>query len=226
MVVAIQKTTLSDYPHTIASILFFSGCNFRCPYCYNHELVLQTRSPLDIEYALDELASRRKYIDGVVISGGEPTLDWRLKDILAHIKHMGLQVKLDTNGSCPQVIQDLMEESLIDYIAMDIKSDMDTYPAIAGVKMNISRIEESLDIILKGEIDYEFRTTVIPVFHTRNTFENIGCRVKHARMYFLQQFIPERTLDPSFETVHPYPLETLRRFGAILEAHGCTVGIR
>jgi pyruvate formate lyase activating enzyme len=226
MVTAIQKTTLLDYPHTIASILFFSGCNFRCPYCYNYELVLQTRPPLDVESILCELDHRRRYIDGVVISGGEPTLDWRLEDILVRIKEMGFSVKLDTNGSHPEVIQRLIEQSLVDYIAMDIKSDIATYPLVTGVHIDTDCIEDSMDILLHADISYEFRTTVVPVFHTRETFEAIGWRVKHARKYVLQQFIPERTLDPSFEQIVPYSRDVLQEFQTVLESHGCTVEIR
>lgn len=226
MVVAIQKTTLLDYPGTLASILFFSGCNFRCPYCYNYELVLQTRPPLDIEKTLGDLAVRKKYVDGVVISGGEPTLDWRLKEVMSRIKGMGLSIKLDTNGSQPRILEDLIEESLVDYVAMDIKTDIDSYPAVTRVKIDPEIIEDSIDIILNGNIDYEFRTTVVPVFHTRETFEKIGPLVRNARKYFLQQFIPERTLDPAFEHILPYSREILWQFREILESYGCNTDIR
>jgi pyruvate formate lyase activating enzyme len=188
--------------------------------------VLQTHTPLDIEGALCELAARKKYIDGVVISGGEPTLDRKLRDLMSLIKEMGLLIKLDTNGSRPGVIQDLIEESLVDYLAMDIKTDIDTYPAVTGVETDPRAIEDSIDIILHAGIDYEFRTTVVPVFHTRETFEAIGPLVRNARKYFLQQFIPERTLDPAFEHVRPYPREVLQQFRAVLERYGCAVDIR
>ncbi len=214
-----QKTSLIDYPKNISSVLFLSRCNFRCPYCHNRDLVLDTLPPLDEEEILHQLAARKKYIDGVVITGGEPTIYNDLPDLITRIREISLLVKLDTNGSNPSMLRNLLDQELLDYVSMDIKSDLEAYSEAAGVEVDTAVIEESIDILKSSDIAYEFRTTVVPPFYNATIAENIGKLINNARKYYLQQFVPKNTLDPKFEEIAPYPPHVLQQFAEILQPY-------
>ena len=172
-----NKTTLLDYPEHIAATVFTGGCNFRCPFCHNGELVLDPgcQPLIPEEEVLAYLKKRQGILQGVCVTGGEPTLQKDLKDFLRKIKELGYPIKLDTNGYMPGVLWDLMQEHLIDYVAMDIKASRDNYARAAGLPhMDISRIEESIGILKSSGIPYEFRTTVVRGIHTVVEFEKIG----------------------------------------------------
>ncbi|MCK4472458.1 MAG: anaerobic ribonucleoside-triphosphate reductase activating protein [Anaerolineae bacterium] len=213
------RTSLIDYPGKIATVLFTSGCNFRCPYCQNSELVLHPESLPEIDPAeiFQFLTRRRGLIDGVVITGGEPTLQKGLEDFLRKAKELGpstalrtgLAAKLDTNGYHPQVIRDLLEQRLLDYVAMDIKAPLAKYPLAAGVPVDVQRIEESVRLILSSGTDHEFRTTVVPGIVAPEDVEEMARLIAGAEKYILQQFRPQETLDPRFREVIPYPAQTL-----------------
>ena len=171
-----NKTTLLDYPGLVAATIFTGACNFRCPYCHNAELVLNPSSQPIIpeEEILAHLKKRRGITQGVCITGGEPTLQKDLKDFIKKLKELELKVKLDSNGYKPEVLKDLVKEGLLDYVAMDVKAPLDEYDIIAGVKLDSSKLKESIDFLIEGHVPYEFRTTVVKDFHTRESFEKNG----------------------------------------------------
>lgn len=196
----LQKSSLIDYPGKISAIIFTHGCNFRCPYCHNPEIVsgnsqLETVNRRQI---LDFLNSRRGKLDGGVITGGEPTLHSGLPDFIKEIKVMGFDVKLDTNGTNPQMLERLIDANLIDYVAMDIKGPIEKYSQITGTDVNTDNILKSIESLKTSNIDYEFRTTVVKSQLSRADFEKIGALIKDAPRYYLQRFLPTKTLDESF----------------------------
>ena len=205
------RTSLIDYPVKIAAVLFTSGCNFRCPYCQNSELVLHPEGLPEIDPAeiFKLLTRRRGLIDGVVITGGEPTLQNGLDDFLRKVKELGLAAKLDTNGYHPQILRDLLEQRLLDYVAMDIKAPLAKYPLAAGVPVDVQRIEESVRQILASGIDHEFRTTVVPGIVAPKDVEEMARLIAGAGKYVLQQFRPQGTLVPRFREMAPYPAQML-----------------
>ncbi|MDD2696858.1 MAG: anaerobic ribonucleoside-triphosphate reductase activating protein [Candidatus Pacebacteria bacterium] len=209
----IQKTTLIDYPGRIAATIFLIGCNFRCPFCYSAELVLPEKIKLQPRISekefFDFLGERKGLLEGIVICGGEPTIHKELPDFIKKIKESGFLVKLDTNGSNPRMLRELMDKKLIDYVAMDIKTCREKYDKATGVRVKISDIEESIGMLKEGRTDYEFRTTVVPTVHSKEDILRIAEWIGPAKKYYLQSFRPEKTIDPKFENVKPYPKEFL-----------------
>ena len=188
----IQKLTLVDYPGHPAAILFTGDCNFRCPFCQNASLVLSSSSePLIADEEIFSFLTKRKgMLDGVVVTGGEPTLQKDLIPYLGRLKDLGYLVKLDTNGYRPDVLEKAMESGYVDYVAMDIKTSLDEYPVVAGIKnLDVSRIERSVELLKSGAVDYEFRTTVVEPLHHKENFEKIGELLKGCRRYYLQSFV-------------------------------------
>lgn len=186
-----NKTTLLDYPEHVAATVFTGGCNFRCPFCHNGGLVLSPNweERIEEEEVLSYLKKRQGILEGVCITGGEPTLQKDLRDFICKVKDMGYLVKLDTNGYRPQVLWNLMQEGLLDYVAMDIKASKENYAVAAGVEgLDISRIEESVGILKGGKVPYEFRTTVVKGIHSIEEFEEIGQFLAGSRAYYLQQY--------------------------------------
>ena len=221
-----NKTTLLDYPGLLASTVFTGGCNFRCPYCQNADLVLDpTSQPLiDENDIFDHISKRKGIIQGVCITGGEPTLQKDLEDFVKRLKEHGVKVKLDTNGYRPQVTKKLMENGLLDYVAMDIKSSLDDYGTVAGVKIDPAIIKESVELLKNGPVEYEFRTTVVKELHNKETFEKIGELLSGADKYFLQGYIDsERVIDRRFSS---YTREELEGFVSILGKTIKNVAIR
>jgi len=197
-----QWTTLIDYPGRVATALFTVGCNFRCPFCHNPELVDPDRlaPTLDEGEVLKRLRERVGFIDGVVISGGEPTIQPSFPSFVERVKRLGFLVKLDTNGSRPDVLRELLEEQLVDYVAMDVKGPLDGYDRLTGIHCNVNAVEESIGLIIAGAPDYEFRTTVAPTLG-REDIRRIAERLAGAKRYVLQAFrVPESGLvDPGWE---------------------------
>lgn len=192
MICGIQKTTLIDYPGKIACTIFFYGCNFRCGFCYNPELVIEKPGKIFSEKdILDFLNQRKNKLEGVCITGGEPLLNLS-EDFLRKIKELDYSIKIDTNGTNPKKLKELIDEGLIDYVAMDIKGAKEDYSLIANANVNIKDIEESIKII-SGLSEYEFRTTVLEEFHDKEKIISIGewinsLSIKKPRKYFLQGF--------------------------------------
>ena len=227
MIKGFKGTTLIDFPGKIASIVFVGGCNFRCPYCHNPELVLPSLLEelplLTMEYVLGEIERRNGFIQGVTISGGEP-LTWRdLPELIKGIKSLGLSVKLDTNGYFPERIEELVE--LVDYVAMDIKTSPEKYCVAAGVDVEIDRLRKSIDTV-KGFKDYEFRTTVVPGYVDQKDIQGIGGLVKGAKRFVFQQFRPSKAINQEALNITPYPLVALEGFKRIMEDYVEEVNVR
>ncbi len=228
---SVLPCSLIDYPHTIAAILFTRGCNFRCSYCHNPDLVdparLQVKNSTISEGAiLHFLAKRIGLLEGVVICGGEPTLHQGLAPFLSQVKSLGFKVKLDTNGSRPEVIQDLIQNGLIDYIAMDVKSPITKYTHIVRKDVNANALQESIQLLLSSSIPYEFRTTVIPRYHGLHDLKQMGDHIRGAKHWALQQFRSAITLDPDMRECNPYTLEELQAFALQLGDYAEHIEVR
>ena len=209
----LQKLTLIDYPGRLAATVFLCGCNFRCPWCYSSELVLpekiKNQPKISEKEFFDFLKERKTLLEGLVLCGGEPTYHKELPDLIKKIKKLGFLVKLDTNGSNPKMIKKLIDNKLIDYVAMDVKLPKERYPKIYGKRVKIKNIEESIKILKNEKIDSEFRTTVVPTILKKEDILKIARWISPAKKYYLQNFRPEKTLDPKFEKIKPYPQEYL-----------------
>jgi pyruvate formate lyase activating enzyme len=191
LISGLQKLTLLDYPGQVACTVFTGGCNFRCPFCHNSPLVLpeQLAHDTDEEQVLSFLSKRVGVLDGVAITGGEPLLHKDIGDFLAKVKAMGYKIKLDTNGSFPDLLMALVRDKLIDRVAMDIKNAPELYPATIGVSnVDMAAIERSKEFLLSGAIDYEFRTTVVKGLHTEESLLTAAKWISGAKEYYLQQF--------------------------------------
>ena len=199
-----QKTSLLDFPQKIACIVFTPRCNFQCGYCHNPELNGKKEAVIELPSFFSFLESRKGKLDGIVITGGEPTLQKGLYQFIFEIKSKGFAVKLDTNGSNPELLKKLIEDKLVDYVAMDIKAPFDKYHDVIKTKIPLEEIKKSIDILLENKIDYEFRTTVVKEQLNFDDFEKIGELIKGAKKYFLQKFEPSKTLDPEFMNYSTY----------------------
>jgi len=186
-----QKLTLVDFPGKVAATVFTQGCNFRCGYCHNPELVLPRlfQAHFSEEEVLDYLHDRRKKLQGVVISGGEPTLQKGLVDFIVRIKEMGFKAKIDTNGSHPEVLLSLIELNLLDYIAMDIKSTLQKYSQVTGIDCDTTRVQESVSVIINSGVPYQLRTTLVKEFCTREDLCDIQTLIADADHYVLQPLV-------------------------------------
>ncbi|MDY7080371.1 MAG: anaerobic ribonucleoside-triphosphate reductase activating protein [Chloroflexota bacterium] len=207
------RTSLIDFPDHISTVLFTGGCNFRCPPCHNADLVLRPGElpNLPLEEVRAFLTRRAGLVDGVVITGGEPTLQNGLIPSLCRARERGLDVKLDTNGYRPDVLAVLLDERLVDYVAMDVKAPPGKYSLLAGrTDLDVNRLERSITLLQDSGIPYELRTTVVPGLLDEDDVEEIARWVAGAGRYVLQQFRPLHTLDPALEAVTPYPVERLQ----------------
>lgn len=209
-----QKTSLVDYPDEICTILFTIGCNFRCPYCHNKELVEPELFPNEIpeDYLLGFLKERKKYIDAVTITGGEPTIHKDLPEFIKKVKALGFKVKVDTNGTNPEMIKYLIENKLVDFIAMDYKAPIKKYQEVVRAKFDIKKIEKTKELIMKSGIDYEFRVTVVPTLLTIEDIIQIGEELKGAKQVWIQQFENKHgnVLDKEFLTIKPYRMSEIK----------------
>ena len=214
----LQKVSLLDYPRKIAAVIFVGGCNFRCPFCYNRDLVLNSQGPPPLleEEILRYLEARRDWLDGVVITGGEPTIHPGLSGFLERVKELGYSVRLDTNGSNPKMLAELLEKKLVDYIALDVKAPLlkEKYQEASGTRSDgvLKEIENSIALLRDSNgVDYEFRTTVVPKLLNEEDIMLITERISGAKRYYLQQFKPtDSHVDESYSNVEPYPLEVLK----------------
>lgn len=226
-ILGFQKTTLLDYPHKLASTIFLGGCNFRCPFCHNALLVTkQDQVPeLSSTEILQYLKKRVGVLEGVCITGGEPTLSKDLPDFIYAIKNLGYQIKLDTNGSNPDMISSLIKENAIDYIAMDIKNSRENYAMTTGCNIDLDKIEQSIHLLLTNKIPYEFRTTVVKELHTAEDFIKIGHWIHGASRYYLQNFVASDNLICPNQ-YSSYDRKTLEVFCDLLKSHVSLVELR
>ena len=213
-ILGFNKTTLLDFPEHVASTIFTGGCNFRCPFCQNGDLVLDPNSidSFDENEIIKYLDKHKNMLDGVCVTGGEPTLHHDLPDFLARIKALNLLVKLDTNGYNPAILRDLIDKKLVDYVAMDIKNSKEKYAMTTGVAdLDIDKIDESVKMLISGSTPYEFRTTVVKELHNREDFEKIGEWIKGTPRYFLQCYREsDRVISPGFTAYGRAELESFR----------------
>ncbi len=215
IIAGVQKTSTVDWPENICSTVFIAGCNFRCPFCHNPELVLpeeiEKTEALSENELLTALVERKRFIDGVCITGGEPLMSPDIVKLIHKIKDKGLAVKVDTNGSVPKLLKKLIDEKLIDYVAMDIKGPKDRYAEFTGVKANLKLIEESIKILKSSNIAYEFRTTMVKGLLDSKDILRIAEWLDGADAYYIQQFVSDgKTLDPEFEGKKSYTPDELR----------------
>jgi len=212
-IAGLQKLTLIDYPGKLACTVFLAGCNFRCPWCYSKELVLpeeiKKQPKISEKEFFNFLKKRKGLLEGVVLCGGEPTVSKDLPSFAKRIKKLGFSVKLDTNGSNPEMIKEMINKHLIDYVAMDVKLPKEKYYTVFFDKTKVEDINESINILKKGKVEFEFRTTVVPIIHKKSDILKIAHWIRPAPKYFLQNFRAEKTIDPSFEKIKPYSREFL-----------------
>ncbi len=206
-----QKLTLLDFPGKVACILFTKGCNFHCPFCHNAFLVevAGQEETIEEEEVLAFLKKRQGILEGVCVTGGEPLLQPGLEAFLQKVKDLGYAIKLDTNGSFPEKLKDLVKKGLIDYVAMDIKNTKEKYAKTAGTLCDMEAVEESIDFLLNNNIGYEFRTTVVAEFHTPQDIGAIAKRIEKAPQYFLQNFVNSGHILE--ENLHPVEENTLKK---------------
>ena len=221
----LQKLTLIDFPGKLACTIFLIGCPFRCPFCYNRELVLpeliEKQPRISQKEFFNFLKEKKGLFDGVCITGGEPCANSNLPDFCQEIKEIGFLVKLDTNGYDPEMVKKLIDEKFIDYVALDVKAPKEKYGKLIGIENEVfvakivKNIEKMVKILKEGKINYEFRTTVVPTLLEKSDILEIGKWLSSLSpgqklpKYFLQNFRPEKTLDPSFEKIKPYTQEYL-----------------
>lgn len=225
----LQKLTLLDYPEVMSCIVFTDGCNFRCPFCHNAPLVVADADApaetLTEEEVFAFLEKRKNLLDGVVITGGEPLIQPDIEGFIRRVRDLGYKVKLDTNGSFPARLTRLMDEKLVDYVAMDIKNSPARYRETAGVNANLAAVEESARLLLGGAVDYEFRTTVVkPLFDTQS-FRDIGESIRGAKRYFLQKFKDSGNLIAG-EGLSAYSDDEMRDFLSVVREYVPSASLR
>ena len=222
----LQKMTLLDFPEKVACTVFTGGCNFRCPYCHNFELVDGSAPPvMESEELLRFLNTRKGLLDGVAITGGEPCLQQELPQLIRDIRSLGFKVKLDTNGSFPEMLSNLLESHQVDYVAMDIKNSPDQYAGTIGLRqIDLTNINKSIRILLDSDIDYEFRTTVIDELHSEQSFHDIGSWIRGAARYYLQSFTDRDTVP--YGGFHAPSAEKLKQYLNIVSPFVRFAGVR
>ena len=218
-----QKTSLVDFPNRVASVLFTPGCNLRCPYCHNWRIVVDPKPPfLNEETALGMLEARKRYVDAVVVTGGEPTLHRELPRFLKKLKERGFSVKLDTNGFYPEVLGECL--AYVDYVALDVKTSLDKYPRLGAKEM--ASFLRAVEMLKTGKVEYEFRTTVVPGFVDAEDISKIGELARGTKTLVLQQFVTGDTLDRNLSTLKPYAEETLAKFARSMENYAGNMVLR
>ena len=218
--------TLLDFPGHVACTVFLGGCDFRCPYCHNYELIDGSAPPIMDEEELFSFLSKRKgLLDGVAITGGEPTLHKELPDLLRRIRELGFLTKLDTNGYHPDVLSKILQEGLADYVAMDVKNSPGKYAMTTECRdLDLEQIQKSISLLINGDTDYEFRTTVVGGFHEAADFHEIGKMIRGAKRYFLQRFTDRDTV-PFGNLQSPSP-EEMKAYAAIAREYVPDVQVR
>lgn len=217
-----EKSTLLDYPGKIATTIFTSGCNFNCPFCQNPELVdpkmIKKQPRIEEGAFFDFLKLRHGLLDGVCLTGGEPTIQPDLIDFIKKIKNLDFLVKLDTNGSNPGILEQLFKKRLLDFVAMDIKTSLDRYSEATNREIDIKSIQKSIDLIKNSGVEYEFRTTIVPGLVDEREIKRIGRWLKGSKRFVLQQFRIEKTLDSSYQKLKPYSDEKLKELTQLAQS--------
>lgn len=225
-IIGMEKSSFIDYPGKISTVLFIAGCNFRCGYCHNAPIVKGEGKIIPEEEVLTFLEKRKKYVDAVCISGGEPTLHKKLYDFIHRIKSRGFFIKLDTNGSNVEVLKLLIDEGLIDYVAMDIKAPFNKYELVVQSKVDIETIKASIELIKNSQIDYEFRTTISKELLTREDLIEIANYLKGSKRFYLQNFKDVETVLAGQKLFHSYDYKTLEEIKENIKDYFDIVEIR
>ncbi len=213
-----DQMSLVDWDGMVATTLYTSGCNFRCPYCHNSGLVLfpDQYESIPVDEILDYVREHNDFIDGVVLTGGEPCIHSNIGGVIKQLREVGVRVKLDTNGSFPELLESLIDKELLDYVAMDVKAplDFDSYSKSAGItdRRTFEKVRDSIDLLMEGRVDYEFRMTVVPALHRASDLLRVAEQIRGARRFVLQNYVPRDTLDPAFLNETPYDAERLEEF--------------
>ncbi|MGW8311870.1 MAG: anaerobic ribonucleoside-triphosphate reductase activating protein [Desulfuromonadales bacterium] len=223
-----QGTSLLDFPGRIASLVFWGGCNLTCPFCHNPALVIAPEDYPDIAPTdlLADLAARKPFIDGIVVSGGEPTLDGSLPAFLEQVKALGLAVKLDTNGLAPQVVNMLLERQLIDYLAIDLKTAPERYPELHGGEVSIERLRQTMQLCRQAQVDLEYRTTCVPGWVDDDVIQKLGELISGAPLWVLQQFQPKHALCETARDTVPFSPERIQAFADLASRYVQQVMVR
>ena len=229
-IVGFIRTTMLDWDGMVACTIYLPECDFRCPYCHNKSIVLEPEKAdeLDDEKIFNFMEENKDFLDGAVISGGEPTLHKDLKDLIKRIRKIGLKIKLDTNGYHPDVLEDLIGAGYIDKVAMDIKAPLtnERYSAVAGTNIDVELLRRSIKIIMDSGIDYEFRTTCSPVLIKPEDIDLIGKEIDGAKNYNIQQFRPKTCLDDRLEVIDPYKEEVILQMAETARKYARNVRVR
>lgn len=216
LIKGVVQTSFIDWDGYISAVLFLGRCDFQCPFCHDHDLFGDKAPAVPFDLIEEACLSMKDWLDGIVVTGGEPTSNPGIGDLLSHVKSLGFKVKLDTNGSNPQMLRELVDRGLVDYVAMDVKTSLSREPVAsagsrkydlaAGRSVDIDAIEKSIEFLLSDGVDYEFRTTAVPTIVGRCDVEDIARRIAGARRYFLQPFEPSHARSPLLRKVQPYAL--------------------
>lgn len=218
------KTTLLDYPSHVAATVFLGGCNLRCPFCHNSSMLENPISEYTQEELFSFLKKRQGILDGICISGGEPTLNSNLPEFIKEIKSLGYLIKLDTNGTNPNMLENLIENHLLDYVAMDVKSSLEEYEKCCGCSVDLSAISRSISILQEGRIPYEFRTTIVNELHTAASIKSMGRLLQGAEQLFLQSFVSSEGV--SVKNLHAPSSDCMKKYKEILQHYISNVFIR
>lgn len=222
----LEKLSMVDFGGLCSAVLFTGGCNFKCPFCHNSSLVNLDFDAMDEQYVFDYLSSRKKLLDGVVVSGGEPTIHHDLPELLKRLKDMGFQVKLDTNGTNYEMLKSVIEQKLVDFVAMDIKNSPEMYGETVGIKnVNLENILKSIKLLKSGVVDYEFRTTIINEFHSEESIKKMGEMITNAKVLYLQKFVDNGTTING-DTLSEVPIDKANKFKTILSGYVDKVYLR
>jgi pyruvate formate lyase activating enzyme len=219
----IQKTSLVDFPNCVASVLFTPGCNLRCPFCQNWRIVVDPKPPfLNDEMALKILEERKRFVDAIVVTGGEPTIHKELPRFLKKLKERGFMVKLDTNGLNPWALEECLP--YVDYVALDVKTSLGKYERLGA--RDAAELLHTIEILKTGKVECEFRTTIVPGFVGEEDLAEIGELVKGVKNFALQQFVPDDTLDRTFNSLKPYSRESIAGFAERMKTYAMNVILR
>lgn len=223
----IEKFAPKDFPGHISATFFTGGCNFRCPYCHNPELVMrpETLTAYPVPELIAFLEARRNWLDGICISGGEPLLHEDLDELLRLFKERRLMVKVDTNGSFPLHLKRLLDEELVDHIAMDIKAPLERYAEVTGVSADTEAVRNSIALIMQADIDYDFRTTVVPGLIKEEDIHAMGNLLQGSERWILQPFVPINTLDDAYLKKEPCSPDELKALAAAAESYAARVEV-
>ena len=223
------ESSLLDWDGKISSVIFLPGCNFKCPFCHNYPLVYEpeTLKKYNFEDIKKYLIEHKNWIDGVVVSGGEPTIYRELENFIEIIKDLGFAVKLDTNGTNPKMLKDLIKRKLVDLYAMDIKGPLnEKYASLAGCKVDLKKIKESIALLMHSKVNYEFRTTIVPGLLDTEDIKELSKTIENAKSFVLQQFQPGNAYDESLRNKKPYPKEKLLEMVEAAKVHVANTVLR